>query len=359
MGSKEISRPDPEELLRRIQAQEDEGRKGRLKIFLGYAPRVGKSVRMFDEGFRRKTRGQDVVIGAVQLEGSEHIAQFVRELEVIPTKDDAIDVGAVLARAPHVCLVDELARVNPAGSGNRYRWQDVEELMAGGVGVITALNLQHVAEQQDAIERLTKRRAATAVPQAFIQSADEIVIVDVPTGEVAPDRNNLAPAQLDQLRELALLLAAQVVEDQLTRYMDVHGITQSWGTQERVLVCITPRSSAKTMLESGARTAARFHGQLLAVYVTQTELSRAAEETLNENLALARRLEAEVHLIAGSDAIGAILQFAREHRVTQLFIGHTLQPAWKFWAANPVERLIKAAEGMDVRIFPHAEAGRG
>ena len=355
MPTKDFHRPDPEELLRRIELQEEQSARGRLKLFLGYAPRVGKSVRMFDEGFRRRKRGQDVVIASVQKQGAEHIANFVSELEAVPMLGTSIDVEAVIRRAPQVCLVDELARDNPAGSRNPHRWQDVEELIAAGIGVISALNLQHIASQQDRIEEITGKRAATSVPEEFIRKADEIVIVDVPAEDVAPDRNNLGRQQLNDLRELALLLAAQVVEDQLQRYMDAHGILQSWGTQERVLVCMTPRSSAKLMLESGARTAARFHGQLLSVYVKQDELSRPAQETLELNLDLAQKLGSEVHVIEGSDPIQAIIDFARVHRVTQLFIGHTMQPFWKIWAANPVDRLIAAADGMDVRIFPHGQ----
>lgn len=358
MPSKDFQRPDPEALLRRIELQEELSARGRLKLFLGYAPRVGKSVRMFDEGFRRKKRGQDVVIASVQKEGSEHIAHFVRELEAVPMRGAAIDVAAVIFRSPQVCLVDELARENPPGSRNQNRWQDVEELITAGISVISALNLQHIESQQDRIEQITGRRASTSVPEEFIRKADEIVIVDVPAEDIAPDRNNLAPDQLNDLRELALLLAAQVVEDQLQRYMDSHGILQSWGTQERVLVCITPRSSAKAMLESGARTAARFHGQLLSVYVKQDELSRPAQETLDGNLELARKLGSEVYVIEGIDPIQSIIEFARAHRVTQLFIGHTMQPFWKIWASNPVDRLIQAAEGMDVRIFPHGHVSQ-
>jgi two-component system, OmpR family, sensor histidine kinase KdpD len=136
--------------------------------------------------------------------------------------------------------------------------------------------------------------------------------------------------------------------------MDAHGIQQSWGTQERILVCITPRSSARAMLESGARAASRFHGQLLAVYVQQRDLTREAEETMRENLEFARKLGAEVHVLHGADAIDEIMRFAREQRITQVFIGHTQQSVWKRWGRNPVDRLINAAEGMDVRIFPQA-----
>jgi two-component system sensor histidine kinase KdpD len=367
MASKEFCRPDPEELLRQITAQEAHEARGRLKIFLGYAPRVGKSLRMFDEGRRRKKRGQDVVIGVIQSRGLDETAGLIKEFEIIPPlrvgDTDAIDVDAVLRRAPQVCLVDELARDNPPGSKYAHRWQEVEAIRAHGVNVVSAINLQHICEQQDAVQRITGRRSSNFVPQSFIQTADEIVLVDVPAEDLTHHggTSNLNPAQLSELRELALLLAAQVVEHQLQGYMDSHGIVQSWGTQERILVCITPRSSARNMLESGARAAQRFHGQLLAVYVKQGELTRAAEEAVEENLDFARKLGAEVHVIGSGadgskDPIAEIIRFAREQRITQVFVGHTQQSSWKFWSQNPVDKLIREAEGMDVRIFPHAGA---
>jgi two-component system sensor histidine kinase KdpD len=362
MASKEICRPDPEELLRQIQAQEAHEAKGRLKVFLGYAPRVGKSLRMFDEGRRRKKRGQDVVVGAIQRKGYEAVGDLIKEFDVVPPLRigdlETLDVEAILRRAPHVCLIDELAKDNPPGSRHPHRWQDVEELCEHGINVLGALNLQHICEQQDAVERITHRRSANAVPQKFIESADEVVIVDVPAEELCHNGipNVLTSDQLSELRELALLLAAQVVEEQLQRYMEAHGIVQSWGTQERILICITPRSSARDMLESGARAASRFHAQLLAVYVRQNDLTREAEETVEENLEFARKLGAEVHVIEGADPIGEIIRFATEQRITQVFIGHTQQSAWKVWARSPVDRLIKEAEGMDVRVFPHASA---
>ena len=364
MASREFCRPNPDELLRQITAQEAHEARGRLKIFLGYAPRVGKSLRMFDEGRRRKKRGQDVVIGAIQLKGSDDIAGLIKEFEIIPPlrigDKDTIDVDAILRRAPQVCLVDELARDNPPGSPCTHRWQEVETIRAHGVNVVGAVNLQHICEQQDAVERITGRRSVHSVPQSFIQSADEIVIVDVPAEQLTQlgGTSRLNPDQLSELRELALLLAAQVVEQQLQHYMDSHGILQSWGTQERILVCITPRSNARGMLQSGARAAQRFHGQLLAVYVRQRDLTRAAEEAVEENLEFARKLGAEVHIVEGDgkDPIAEIMSFAREQRVTQVFIGHTQQSSWKFWSQNPVDKLIREAEGMDVRIIPNASA---
>ena len=366
MSTRELVRPDPEELLRQIQRQEEQDSRGRLKIFLGYAPRVGKSFRMFDEGRRRKSRGQDVVVGAVQTKSLQELGPVSSALETIPPRrpgeTEAIDVEAILRRHPQVCLIDELARDNPPGSRNAHRWQDVEELRGAGIHIIGAINLQHIAEQQDAVERITGRRSPASVPQQFIESADEIVIVDIPPEELeryGGGSGRFTPLQLSELRELALLLTAQAVERQLQRYMDVHGIVQSWGTQERILVCLTPRSSARAMLESGARNANRFHGQLLTVYVKQKNLTREAEETLADNLEYARKLGAEVHVLEGPDPMGEIIKFAREQRVTQLFIGHTQQSSWKFWARSPVDRLISAAEGMDVRIFPQANPPRG
>lgn len=308
-------RPHPDDLLRGIEASEARERRGRLKIFLGYAARVGKSERMFEEGLRRRARGQDVI--------------------VVPLRDGSVDVDAILRRGPEVCLIDELARPN--------RWREVERLLAVGINVITAVNLQHVFEQQDAVARITGKRAADSVPEAFIRAADEIVVVDAPAG---------LSSSHAELRELALLLAAEVVEDHLQVCMAERGIRQSWGTQERILVCITPRSSARPMLESAARSAERFHGRMYALNVVQRELNREGSEAVAGHMDLARRLGAEVHTVKASDPIGAIIEFAREQRITQLFVGHTRQPVWQFWKRSPVERLIADTEGADLRLFP-------
>ena len=367
MSSVDFTRPDPEELLRRVESEERRTRRGRLKIFLGYAPRVGKSSRMFDEGHRRKSRGQDVVVGGVQVKGSEDVAGQLSAFEVIPPLDigkesQSLDVQAILRRQPRGCLVDELAYDNPPGAPCAQRWQEVEQLVDAGINVITCINLQHVREQQEAVERITGRRASCSVPEAFIRSADEIVIVDVPPEDLAQNNNRSGGGhhkydrrQLSQLRELALLLAAEIAEGQLQSYMIAHGIHQSWGTQERIMVCVTPRSNARTMIESGRRNADRFHGQLFAAYVRQPNLSREAEESLEANLEYARKLGAEVHVLeASGNPVSQLVDWAGGQRITQMFVGHTLRPAWAFWSVNSLKKLIEAAEGMDVRIFPHA-----
>lgn len=356
----EDRRPDPGELLRRVQADERRESRGRLKVFLGYAPRVGKSLRMLDEGRRRKVRGQDVVVGALQASGSPEIQAVVERLEVVPQTDGgAIDMVAIFKRHPQVLLIDGLAQSNPPGSRNPQRWQDVRDLLARGVSVITALNVQHIREMQDDVERITGKRALHSIPQEFLHEADEIEVVDAPAEallEGAAAANMPNARQLLELRELALLLAADIVDRQLQEYLDEHGVVARWGAQERILVCLTPRSSAQDMLVSGRRNAERFHGALLAAYVEQGELNAADHANLSRNMELAREMEAEIHCLHGQDFVTTLLDFAREQRITQLFIGHSMREGrWRL-LRSPVDRLIDAAEEFDVRIFPHQDA---
>jgi len=358
--SKEVARPDPEELLRQLHEEDAEQRRGRLKIFLGYAPRVGKSARMLDEGRRRATRGQDVVVGWIQAKGAERVKELIRCFEVIPpatvNRTEQLDVDAILRRNPELCIIDELAWDNPPGGPHAHRWQDVEQLVNAGISVLTALNLQHVAEQQNNVQRITGKRASLSVPQEFVQSADEIEIVDASLdslSECGIVKSRLDAQQCSELRELALLLAAEVVDAQLLRYMKRHGIRQSWSAHERILVSITPKTDARRMIESAARAAARFHGEWTALYIEQPDLTREAQERVDEFLEYARKLGAEIQILKNeTDAVSAIIRFARESRITQLFVGHLQWKTWKLWAQPPLERLISASDGMDVRIFP-------
>jgi two-component system sensor histidine kinase KdpD len=356
-------RPDPEELLRRVQADERRERLGRLKVFLGYASRVGKSFRMFDEGRRRHERGQDVVVGAVQ-QATPDIQRILDCLEVVPMLKehhagrtyDVIDLNALFRRHPQVCLIDELANDNPPGSRNPQRWQDVQELLDRGIAVITAVNLQHIREKQDEVSRITGKRPAYSVPEAFLHEADEIEVVDAPP-DALKDRGATEEdyRRLAELRELALLLAADVVDRQLQEYLDAHGVVSRWGAQERILVCLTPRSNAVDMLHSGSRNALRFHGALLAAYVSQPNLRPEDRDALAKHLALARELGAEVHCLKGTDFVEAILAFAHEQRITQLFVGHSFGDRGSVLKRGPIDRLIDAAEDFDVRLFPHPE----
>jgi two-component system sensor histidine kinase KdpD len=355
----DLRRPDPDRLLKQVEAQERNTARGHLKIFLGYASGVGKSLRMLDEGRRRKLRGQDVVIAAIQPSTSPEVRHIIDTLEVIPPRIvdgvPSIDVGALLKRHPEVCLIDGLAYKNPAGSKHPYRWQDVEELRAAGISVITSINIQHIAERQREIEIIRGKSVTDSVPESFIRTADEIEVVDA-TPEYCASRSieGDEQRQLSELREIALVLAADVVDHQLEEYLHQQGGAQLYGTQERILVCVTPRSSAKEMIHRARRQADRFHGDLYVVYVEQDELKEADQRLIRENLDYAHAAKARVELLSGEDATEAILDFARQHGVTQIFVGHSNQSGWASrLRSNPVERLIMEAEGMDVRVFPN------
>jgi two-component system, OmpR family, sensor histidine kinase KdpD len=346
-------RRDPEALLRQVEAAERAERRGSLKIFLGYASGVGKSFRLFDEGRRRRDRGEDIVVAATQAISTPDVAQVMATLERIPTSDVAgvpvIDVRAVLSRRPTTCLIDGLAYDNPAGSRHPHRYEDVEELLASGISVLTTINLEYIAEQQDYVRSVVGSAGTETVPQDFIDRADEVVVVDAPPDAEA----HIDAHQLSQLRQRALLLTADVVDQQLESYLRLNGIQSSWGTQERILVCMTPRANAAKMLASGRRNADRFHGELFAIYVMQENLTDDDRRALDRNVTLARAQEAAVETLEGRDPIKTILEYARAHGITQIFVGHNLRRTWRSrLGGTPLDRLIRDAEGIDVRVFP-------
>jgi two-component system sensor histidine kinase KdpD len=340
-------RRDPQRLLKQIEEEERRQKRGRLKIFLGYASGVGKSAKMFAEGVRRRERGEDVVVGAVQPKSSPEIERLIARHEVIPTLKiggrDVIDIERILRRHPQVVLVDGLAYKNPPGSRHPERWQEIEELLNAGITVITSVNLHYIRELQDEVAAITGKRPAETVPLDFLKNADDIEVVDAP-----------AQANLSRLREMALLVAAEVVESELQSYLHSHHLEEIWGAQERILVGITPRSDARPILESGRRNADRFHGELFVAYVRQPDLSKQDEIALETNLAIARDMGAAIKVLEGQrDPVKALIIFAREAGITQIFIGHSMRKGW--WEqlrGNPVERLIDLAEGIDVRVFP-------
>jgi two-component system, OmpR family, sensor histidine kinase KdpD len=358
-----IRRRSPEELLEQLQAEEDYERRGRLKVFLGYASGVGKSFRMLDEGRRRKERGQDVVVGAIQPKTAPETQALLGKLEVIPLHEvDGVyvmDTPAILKRRPSVCLVDGLAYDNPPGSAHASRWEDVNELLDAGISVITSINIQYIDDLRERVQRITGKHVTQTVPRSFLNEADEIVVVDAPP-EMCIAKDGQAgtgsgPAQkLSELREIALLLAADVVDKQLEAYLHRNGMPQTFGAQERILVCITPRANAAPMIASGKRNADRFHGDLTVAYVRQAEISPSDQEALERNLSIARAAEARIEILDGQDPIETLLKFAHEHGVTQIFVGHsTREQWWERFTGTPLDRLIRGANDIDVRVFPH------
>jgi len=367
MKDDSFQRPSPEQLLAQIEQEERRERRGRLKVFLGYASGVGKSFQMLDEGRRRRERGEDVVVCALQPDYPPEIDAALQKLEIIPTlktpDGEAVDVTAVLHRRPQVALVDGLAYDNPSGCLNAHRWQDVEQLLDAGISVMATVNLQFLEKLSDEVKRITGKRIYCTIPRGFLdRSADEIVVVDAPATEslsrqlAAGDRAALLAEEhkLSRLRELALLVAASVIDRQLESYLRSHGMDSSWGVQERILVCVTPRSNAGKMLESGRRNADRFQGEFYVVYVQQPVLPQEDRQILQQNLDYARELGAQVEVLSGLDATDAILKFAHQKGITQIFVGHSMREGgWRRLWGNSIKRLIRSAEGIDVVVYPH------
>jgi two-component system, OmpR family, sensor histidine kinase KdpD len=358
--NREIRRKTPEELLREVQA-EALPKTGHLKIFLGYASGVGKSFRMIDEARRRKERGQDVVVGAVQPNVPSEVQVLLDKLEVVPLKKcrdgSAMDIEAILRRRPAVCVIDGLAFNNPPGLRNSTRWQDALQLVRAGVKVIGSINIQYIEELREKVEAITGKHVTETVPTAFIRSADEIEIVDAPPEEPierSPEQQLDADRRQERycaLREATLVLAAEVVDHQLSDYLEKHGITQHFGAQERILVCITPRANAEDMIRTARMIADRFHAEMIVACVRPPKSSSADTVALEEKLAYARSAGAQIEILDGQDPVTSILDFARSRDITQVFIGHTQMISQWPWG-DPVDKLIRRSRGMDVRIFP-------
>jgi two-component system sensor histidine kinase KdpD len=295
---------------------------------------------------------------------SDELTRLLDKLEIIPLQavDGApvMDLDAILIRRPGVCLIDGLAWDNPPGSRNPKRWQDVEELLEAGISVISSINIQFIEEMQERVEAITKKHIAESVPQKFISSADEIVVVDVPPETCSIRSTELGidikviEQRLSELRELALLLAADVVDRQLEGYLRRKGIATILGAQERILLCLSPVFDATEMIASGKRNAERFHCELYAVYVADKRLPADQEVCLQRNIERARAAGANVQLLEEDDAVDAILEFARARGITQIFVGHSPRRRWwERFGSSSVDRLIRNADGFDLRIFPH------
>jgi two-component system sensor histidine kinase KdpD len=317
---------------------------------------------MLDEARRRRERGQDVVVGATQRVVPPGVEALLQKLEVIPLKrvsgGSAIDVETIIHRYPTVCFIDGLAYDNPPGLPNPTRWQDVQELLDAGIKVIASINIQYIAEFRDQVEGITGKHVTETVPVSFIKSADEIELVDTPPEEPmeqSPEEQaqlRRREDQLSKLRELALVLAADVVDFQLNTYLERHGIRQHFGTNERILVCVTPRANVQEMLEEAWIVAERFHGELIVAYVKQPGISTADQSALDVKLTLASNLGARIELLDSEDPAQALLEYARSHGVTQLFIGHSQRRGLARFRGSPLDKLIWEGHGMDVRVFP-------
>ncbi len=368
--------------------------RGSLRIYLGAAPGVGKTVAMLDEAHRRLSRGTDVVVGYVETHGRSHTAAMLEGLEVLPRRTveyrgnrlTELDVAAVLARHPHVVLVDELAHTNVPGSGapsgggagdasrdgHEKRWQDVEEILEAGIDVISTVNIQHLESLNDVVESITGIRQQETVPDEVVRRADQVELVDMSPealrrrmahGNIyGPDKVDAALANyfrtgnLSALREIALLWLADRVDEALERYRADQGISEQWPTRERVVVALTGGAGSETLLRRGARIATRAAGgDLIACHVRSSEgLTSTDPAVLVRLRQLARDLGAEFQDVSGQDVAEAILDHARGVNATQIVVGVSRRGRWQQILRPSIASEVADGSGdIDVHLVPH------
>ncbi len=360
---------------------------GQLRIYLGAAAGVGKTYDMLCEGHRRAERGADVVVAFVETHGRKHTASLLDGLEIVPrariryrgTGFEEMDLDAVLARRPEIALVNELAHTNVPGSRNAKRWQDVQELLAAGIEVITTVNIQHLESLNDVVQKITGVPQRETVPDAVVRAADQVELVDMTPealrrrmahGNVYPPEkidaaltNYFRTGNLTALRELALLWLADKVDEGLQRYREAHGIHGTWEARERVVVALTGGPEGEQLIRRGARIAARSTGgDLLAVHVTRSDgLTGADPAALAAQRRLVESLGGTYHQVIGDDVPEALLNFARAENATQLVLGASRR-SWLtalLTGAGIGQRTIRGSGDIDVHIVTHAHMGRG
>ncbi|MEU9076148.1 sensor histidine kinase KdpD [Kitasatospora sp. NPDC004745] len=361
--------------------------RGRLRIYLGAAPGVGKTYAMLAEAHRRRQRGTDVVVAFVEDHGRLRTAELVDGLEVVPRRQVAhrgavfteMDVDAVLARRPQVALVDELPHTNVPGCRHAKRWQDVEELLAAGIDVISTVNIQHLESLGDAVEGITGVRQRETVPDEVVRRADQIELVDMSPqalrrrlahGNVyAPEKidaalaNYFRPGNLTALRELALLWTADRVDEYLQKYRAEQGIEGTWQARERIVVGLTGGPEGATLIRRAARIAARVSGgELLAVHISRSDglSGSGSPQALIEQRALVESLGGTFHAVLGDDPAGGLLDFARGVNATQIVLGTSRRPAWQYLYGPGVGTTVTREAGdIDVHMVTHEHAGHG
>ncbi|MCG6493658.1 sensor histidine kinase KdpD [Kitasatospora sp. A2-31] len=363
--------------------------RGRLRIYLGAAPGVGKTYAMLAEAHRRLQRGTDVVVAFVEDHGRRYTAELVAGLEVVPRRElthrgavfTEMDPDAVLARRPQVALVDELAHTNVPGCRNDKRWQDVEELLAAGIDVISTVNIQHLESLGDVVEGITGVRQRETVPDEVVRRADQIELVDMSPealrrrlahGNVyAPEKidaalaNYFRPGNLTALRELALLWTADRVDEYLQKYRAEQGIKGTWQARERIVVGLTGGPEGATLIRRAARIAARGSGgELLAVHISRSDglagSGSGSSRALIEQRALVENLGGSFHAVLGDDPAAGLLDFARGVNATQIVLGTSRRPAWQYIYGPGVGTTVTRASGdIDVHIVTHEQAAKG
>jgi two-component system sensor histidine kinase KdpD len=379
-------RPNPDSLLALANAEEERERRGRLKVFLGATAGVGKTFAMLQAAQELKRRGVDVVVGVVETHGRKETEALLGGLEILPPRLDEhrgvtlreFDLDGALARRAAVLLVDELAHTNAPGSRHAKRWQDVEELLAAGLDVYTAFNVQHLESLNDLVGKITGVVVRETVPDSILERADQVELVDLPPEELLkrlqegkvylPEQASLAaerffrPGNLIALREIALRKTAERVEAQMQRYRELHGVAETWPVAERLLVAVGSGPNAARLVRAARRLAERLRAEWLVVYVeTPAELRVAKEERdrVWHTLRLAEKLGAETVTLSGEQPAVEILRYARRRNVSKIVVGKPTRPRWRDLLFGSVRDQLERESG-DVDVYVIAgEAGEG
>ncbi|MCE9532718.1 MAG: universal stress protein [Planctomycetes bacterium] len=372
MNPESDTRPRPEQFLSLIRSQ----RRGRLKIYLGFAPGVGKTYEMLQEGQRLKRQGIDVVIGIVETHGRADTAALIGDLEFVPARRieyrgvvlEELDLDALLKRRPDVALVDELAHTNAPGSRNAKRYLDVRELIDAGIHVITTMNVQHLESLYDQIEGFTGVKVKERVPDWVLHEADQIVNVDLPAedlqermraGKVYPAEratraldNFFTEGNLTRLREIAL----EEIAAALDRGRQERGPEQAGGS-ERIMVCLSSGSpNAQRLLRKGARLADRFHAPWYAVYIRTPrerleKVDASTQRRISDSLEVAQQLGGIPMPFEGSDFASAVAHFVHEYGITHIVLGRTRRPWYRRWfGQSPLDLILNAVPGVDLLV---------
>ncbi|SDC64566.1 sensor histidine kinase [Actinokineospora iranica] len=360
-------------------------RRGELRIYLGAAPGVGKTFAMLGEARRRVERGTDVVVGLVETHGREKTAALLEGLEAVPPRRAEhrghvfaeLDLDAVLARAPQVALVDELAHTNVPGSRNAKRWQDVAELLDAGIDVLSTVNVQHLESLNDVVERITGVPQQETVPDEVVRRAEQVELVDITPealrrrlahGNVYPARrvdaalaNYFRPGNLTALRELALLWVADQVDVALQRYRAEQSITDTWEARERVVVAITGGPESETLIRRGRRIAARAGAELMVLTVLRGDgLAGIAPQETARYRTLAEDVGATFHSVVGEDVPTAMLDFAQGVNATQLVIGTSRRSRLaRLFDEGIGASVVRRSGPIDVHMVTHEQANSG
>lgn len=358
-------------------------RRGELRIYLGAAPGVGKTFAMLGEARRRLDRGTDVVVGLVETHGRAKTAELLDGLEVVPRRHaehrgrafDEMDVGAILARAPEVAVVDELAHTNVPGSRNAKRWQDVDALLEAGIDVLSTVNVQHLQSLNDVVERITGVTQQETVPDEVVRRAEQLELVDITPealrrrlahGNVYPAEridaalgNYFRPGNLTALRELALLWVADQVDVALQRYRAEQRITDTWEARERVVVSITGGPESETLIRRASRIATRAGAELQVVHILRGDgLAGIGPTAMARCRTLAEEVGATFHTVVGDDVPTALLDFARGVNATQLVIGTSRRSrVARLFDEGIGASVVHRSGPIDVHMVTHSEAG--